>query len=152
MPQERIMWGETTILGLLETHGDHTGRKIRRKTEAAFSPLGFIFFLFSFSLELSSHGSCALSLYSLILFLLGESINLSIVFGSLWPHGLQPTKLLCPWHSPEKNTALGCILFSWGFSQFRDRTRVSCIAGEFFTIWATRQVLALTTLLVRVYL
>ena len=29
------------------------------------------------------------------------------------------------------------ILFSWGSSQPRDRTQVSCIAGEFFTIWAT---------------
>ena len=73
------MWEETTILGLLETHGDHTGRKIRRKTEAAFGPPGFIFFLLSFSLE----HSCVLSLYSLILFLLDESINLSVVFGSL---------------------------------------------------------------------
>ena len=24
------------------------------------------------------------------------------------PHGLQPTKLLCPWDSPGKNTRLGC--------------------------------------------
>ena len=27
--------------------------------------------------------------------------------------------------------------FSWGSSQSRDPTRVSCIAGRFFTIWAT---------------
>ena len=26
---------------------------------------------------------------------------------SLWPHGLQPTRLLCPWDSPGKNTAVG---------------------------------------------
>ena len=24
------------------------------------------------------------------------------------PHGLQPTRLLCPWNSPDKNTGLGC--------------------------------------------
>ena len=29
-----------------------------------------------------------------------------------------------------------------GFSQPRDWTRISCIAGEFFTIWATREALA----------
>ena len=29
---------------------------------------------------------------------------------------------------------------SWGSSQPRDRTRVSCIAGGFFTNWATREV------------
>ena len=26
----------------------------------------------------------------------------------LWPHGLSPTRLLCPWDSPGKNTAVGC--------------------------------------------
>ena len=32
------------------------------------------------------------------------------------------------------------ISFSRGSFQPRDRTRVSCTAGKFFTIWATRQV------------
>ena len=27
---------------------------------------------------------------------------------SLWPHGLQPTRLLCPWDFPGKNTRVGC--------------------------------------------
>ena len=27
---------------------------------------------------------------------------------SLWPHGLQPARLLCPWNSPGKNTGVGC--------------------------------------------
>ena len=27
---------------------------------------------------------------------------------SLRPHGLQPTRLLCPWNSPGKNTGVGC--------------------------------------------
>ena len=26
----------------------------------------------------------------------------------LWPHGLYPTRLLCPWDSPGKNTGVGC--------------------------------------------
>ena len=25
-----------------------------------------------------------------------------------WPHRLQPTRLLCPWDSPGKNTGVGC--------------------------------------------
>ena len=37
-----------------------------------------------------------------------------------------------------KNT--GAISFSRGSSPPRDRTWVACIAGRFFTIWATRQV------------
>ena len=32
----------------------------------------------------------------------------SVVSDSLWPRGLQPTRLLCPWDSPGKNTGAGC--------------------------------------------
>ena len=32
----------------------------------------------------------------------------SVVSSSLWPCGLQPTELLCPWDSPGKNTIRGC--------------------------------------------
>ena len=33
----------------------------------------------------------------------------SVVSDSLWPYGLQPTRLLCPWgDSPGKNTGVGC--------------------------------------------
>ena len=27
---------------------------------------------------------------------------------SVWPHKWQPTRLLCPWDSPGKNTGVGC--------------------------------------------
>ena len=27
---------------------------------------------------------------------------------SMWPHGLWPTRLLCPWDSPGQNTGVGC--------------------------------------------
>ena len=32
----------------------------------------------------------------------------SVVSNSLRPHGLQPTRFLCPWNSPGKNPGLGC--------------------------------------------
>ena len=35
-------------------------------------------------------------------------LSRSVVSDSLWPHGLQPTKLLCPWNFPSKNTEVGC--------------------------------------------
>ena len=38
-----------------------------------------------------------------------------------------------------KNTGEGCHAFFQGFSQPRDRTQVSCIAGRFCIVWATRQ-------------
>ena len=45
---------------------------------------------------------------------------------------LKPTKLLCPWDSPGRNTGVGCHFLVWsGSSQPRgqtNRTRVSCIS------------------------
>ena len=35
-------------------------------------------------------------------------LSRSVVSDSLWPHGLQPTRLLCSWDSPGKNTGEGC--------------------------------------------
>ena len=34
--------------------------------------------------------------------------SLSVMVNSLWPHGLQPTRLLYPWSFPQKNTGVGC--------------------------------------------
>ena len=28
---------------------------------------------------------------------------------SLWPHGRYPSRLLCPWDSPRKNSGVGCL-------------------------------------------
>ena len=32
----------------------------------------------------------------------------SVVFNSQWPHGLQPTRLFCPWGFLGKSTVMGC--------------------------------------------
>ena len=58
----------------------------------------------------------------------------SVRSNSFWP-----IRLICPWDSPGKNTAVGCHSLLQGFSQPRDRTPVSCIAGRFFTSWITRE-------------
>ena len=48
-------------------------------------------------------------------------------------------RLLRPWNSPGKNIGVGNHPFFGGSSWHRDETQVSCIAGRFFTIWATRE-------------
>ena len=35
-------------------------------------------------------------------------VSRSVVSGSLWPCGLQPARLLCPWGSQGKNTGVSC--------------------------------------------
>ena len=35
-------------------------------------------------------------------------LRCSVMSDSLWPQGLQPTRLPCPWDSPGNNTGVGC--------------------------------------------
>ena len=41
-------------------------------------------------------------------------VSPSVVSDSLPPHGLGPTRLLCPWDSPGKNPGVGCHLLLQG--------------------------------------
>ena len=52
---------------------------------------------------------------------------------------LQPHELYSPWYSPGKNTAEGSLSLLQRIYPTSDRTKVSCIAGGFFTSWATRE-------------
>ena len=52
----------------------------------------------------------------------------SVMSNSLWPHGLQPPKPLCPWNSLGKNTGVGYLSFSRESSWPRDWTHVSCVS------------------------
>ena len=47
-----------------------------------------------------------------------------------------------PWNSPGKNTGVGSLSLFQGIFPTRDQTQVSCIAGGFFTSWATREACA----------
>ena len=56
------------------------------------------------------------------------------------PMGCKPSKLLCPWDSPAKNTRVGCHALLQGISptQGSDASFVSpALADRFFTTSAT---------------
>ena len=46
-------------------------------------------------------------LYTLSIQSLSLSVSRSVVPSCLQPHGLQPTRLLCPWDFPGKDTGIG---------------------------------------------
>ena len=65
-------------------------------------------FLFIFS-HLCEMPVCILCLFvCCLLSYLCAVLSRSVVSDSLWPHGLLPARLLCPWGSPGKNTEMGC--------------------------------------------
>ena len=43
-----------------------------------------------------------------------RSVSCTIVSDSLQSHGLQPTRVLCPWDSPGKNSGVGCHVLLQG--------------------------------------
>ena len=43
-----------------------------------------------------------------VVFMLCYMLSSSVVSDSLQSNGLQPTRLLCPWNFPGKNTGVGC--------------------------------------------
>ena len=45
-----------------------------------------------------------------------------IISDSLQPHGLEPTRLFCPWDSSGKNTGVSCHALLWGSSRAKDQT------------------------------
>ena len=55
---------------------------------------------------------------------------------SLWPHKLNPTRLLCPWDFSEEDIGMVAMLSSRESSQPRDQTHVSCVS------WIGRQSLS----------
>ena len=61
-------------------------------------------------------GSCCACVYVL---------SRSVVSNSLQAHGLQLTRLLCPWNFPGKNTEAGCHFLLQGIFLTRDQTLVS---------------------------
>ena len=77
-----------------------------------------------------------------------ESVSCSVVFDSLWPHELYslPGSSV---HGILQARILECVTipFPKGSSQPRDWTWISCIAGRFLAIWATREALSYIPLL-----
>ena len=47
---------------------------------------------------------CIISLSFICICMCCAVLSHSAMSDSLWPHGLWPTRLLCPWDSPGKNT------------------------------------------------
>ena len=64
-----------------------------------------------------------------------------VMSDSLWPHGLHPTRLPCPWDFPGKILEYIAISFSRVSSWPRDQPWISWILGEFFMDWDTREAL-----------
>ena len=51
----------------------------------------------------------------------------SAVSYSSRPYGLWPTMFLCPWHSPGKNTGVGCHFLLYGIFLNKRSNPVSCL-------------------------
>ena len=71
-------------------------------------PLDIILF-YPFSATCTSHDWCHINDKSTseLCVCVCVCVN-SVMSNSLWPHGLWPARILCPWDFPGKNTGVGC--------------------------------------------
>ena len=60
-------------------------------------------------------------------------VSRSVVSDSMRPHGLEPTRPLCPWDSPGKSTGVDCHALLQGIFPTQGLKPVCCIAGGVFT-------------------
>ena len=67
-------------------------------------------------------------------------VSCTVISDPLQSHGLWPARLHCPRNSPGKSTGVGCHFLLQGIFWLGNQTRVSCIAGRFFTNRAIREV------------
>ena len=68
-------------------------------------------------LDFMNFESCSESTY-----LVSKNVSHSVMSNSLWPHGLQPARFLCPRNSPGKNTGVGSHSLLQGSFPLRDWT------------------------------
>ena len=63
----------------------------------------------------------------------------SVMSGSSRPHGLQPTRLLCPWEFPGKSTGVGCqcLLQFEGCFYFFDSVMSFTVLFLHLDLWST---------------
>ena len=61
----------------------------------------------------------------------------SVVSDYSQPHGLEPTRLLCPWDSPGKNTGVGCCALLQEIFPTQGYTGSDTLASGFFTASTT---------------
>ena len=63
----------------------------------------------------------------------------SVVSTSLQHHGLQPTRLLCPWDSPGKNPGVGCRALLQGIF-LTQPFNLRCVLIQVFFPWSRLRV------------
>ena len=79
--------------------------------------ISFSIMTYIFPLKKSTHGC----LYVVL--------RCSVVSDSV-PHGLQPTRLLCPWNFPGKNTGVGCHVVDIHKSYFKKCRLTSSLSSK----------------------
>ena len=72
----------------------------------------------------------------------------SVMSNSMPPYGLSPTRLLCPWDSPDENTGVACHALLQGSSLTQGSKPMSLVspalAGRLFTTSTTWEALEIT--------
>ena len=131
---EKVMWRGSGVQAMWlrakaywEPETDHPPNRASRESAALQTPcFGFLAFT-----TLSEYVSVVLSHLvwgHFVMAALCACSVASVMSDSLQPYGLLPTRLLCPWDSPSKNTGVCCHALLQRIFPTRDQTRVSYVS------------------------
>ena len=94
----------------------------------------FLLPLIRIALCIYFHKAIGASMFDNYKLYISAQFSLSVVSDSLPPHRLWPTRLLCPWSFPSKDTGMGCHFLLQGIFPTQGLNLVSpTLAGGFFT-------------------
>ena len=65
-------------------------------------------------------------------------VSHSVVSDTLWPHGLSPARLLCPWAFSRQEYWSVLLFLSPGFFLTQDQIHVSCVGRQILHHWVTQ--------------
>ena len=71
---------------------------------------------------------------------ISESVSHLVVPNSLWSHELQPTKLLCPWDFPGKDTGVVCHFLLQGLFLTQEGSSPGFLHCREFLYWLSYEV------------
>ena len=114
--------------------------------------LANLFILFLILLHICKNSVFSFASLIILVYICVSACVLScfIVSNSLLPHGLQPTRLLCAWDSPGKNTEVGCHALLQGIFLTQGLKlgllNLPVLKGDFFTTSSTREALYICVL------
>ena len=131
----RFLWTARLGSHIIDTLPFSTSHKSKLSVCKTISPSGFRVGPLPSSLWFSKVNDYVWSMVCLCVCMLVTQLCMNL----LWPHGLGPIRLLCPWDFPDNNTGVGCRFLLQGIFLTQGLNPCLLHCRQIIYHWATRE-------------